>query len=149
MRLRNSITPVALLVALGTCVLLAGCSKPVAQEQPKTLVIFHHGSPTPAIEAAEKAFTPWGPLGAPLAVLRPACTQQVAAALVVALEGMTMVLVTSVWLTCVLPVPVMAPTVTLLMGAAAGGGLMLESKLMVSRFVVPREAEVGETLTMP
>jgi len=35
-------------------------------------------------EAAEKAFTPWGPLGAPLAVLRPACTQQVAAALVVA-----------------------------------------------------------------
>jgi molybdate/tungstate transport system substrate-binding protein len=36
--------------------LLSGCSKPASQEQPKSLVIFHHGSPTPAIEAAEKAF---------------------------------------------------------------------------------------------
>jgi len=35
--------------------MLAGCSKP-APEELKTLVIFHHGSPTPAIEAAEKVF---------------------------------------------------------------------------------------------
>ncbi|MEJ0045915.1 MAG: FAD-binding oxidoreductase [Rhodospirillales bacterium] len=32
-------------------------------------------------EAAEKAFTPWGPLGTPLAILRPADTAQVAACL--------------------------------------------------------------------
>ena len=32
----------------------AGCAR--HSEAPKTLVIFHHGSPTPAIEAAEKAF---------------------------------------------------------------------------------------------
>jgi molybdate/tungstate transport system substrate-binding protein len=38
-----------------TCVLAAGCSKPAAEES-KNLVIFHHGSPTPAIEAAEKVF---------------------------------------------------------------------------------------------
>lgn len=37
------------------CVWAAGCSKPAAEE-PKSLVIFHHGSPTPAIEAAEKVF---------------------------------------------------------------------------------------------
>jgi molybdate/tungstate transport system substrate-binding protein len=35
---------------------LTGCSKPAAQQESKTLVIFHHGSPTPAIEAAEKVF---------------------------------------------------------------------------------------------
>jgi molybdate/tungstate transport system substrate-binding protein len=35
---------------------LSGCSKPAAQQESKTLVIFHHGSPTPAIEAAEKVF---------------------------------------------------------------------------------------------
>lgn len=35
--------------------LLAGCSKP-APEEASSLVIFHHGSPTPAIEAAEKVF---------------------------------------------------------------------------------------------
>jgi molybdate/tungstate transport system substrate-binding protein len=52
MRPRSSIS----LLALMACALLAGCSKPAAQEQPKTLVIFHHGSPTPAIEAAEKVF---------------------------------------------------------------------------------------------
>lgn len=34
----------------------AGCSKPSGQPEPKTLVIYHHGSPTPAIEAAEKVF---------------------------------------------------------------------------------------------
>ena len=32
-------------------------------------------------EAAEKAFTPWGPLGTPLAILRPACSEEVAACL--------------------------------------------------------------------
>jgi molybdate/tungstate transport system substrate-binding protein len=35
--------------------LTSACSKPSATEQ-KTLTILHHGSPTPAIEAAEKAF---------------------------------------------------------------------------------------------
>jgi molybdate/tungstate transport system substrate-binding protein len=52
MRVRNSTT----LFALGLCALLAACSKPAAQPEQKTLVIFHHGSPTPAIEAAEKVF---------------------------------------------------------------------------------------------
>jgi molybdate/tungstate transport system substrate-binding protein len=52
MRVRDSIT----LFALGVCALLVGCSKPEAQQEQKTLVIFHHGSPTPAIEAAEKVF---------------------------------------------------------------------------------------------
>ncbi len=37
------------------CAFLAGCARPPAAE-PKTLVIFHHGSPAPAIEAAEKVF---------------------------------------------------------------------------------------------
>jgi FAD/FMN-containing dehydrogenase len=35
-------------------------------------------------EAAEKAFTPWANLGTPMAVLRPGCTPQVAAALAIA-----------------------------------------------------------------
>jgi molybdate/tungstate transport system substrate-binding protein len=35
--------------------ILTGCSGKPAAEQ-KTLVIYHHGSPTPAIEAAQKAF---------------------------------------------------------------------------------------------
>jgi molybdate/tungstate transport system substrate-binding protein len=35
-------------------ILLAGCAHQAAE--PKTLVIFHHGSPTPAIEAAQKVF---------------------------------------------------------------------------------------------
>src|SRR3984957_12365830 len=52
MRVRNWTT----LFALGMWALLAGCSKPAAQPEQKTLVIFHHGSPTPAIEAAEKVF---------------------------------------------------------------------------------------------
>jgi molybdate/tungstate transport system substrate-binding protein len=37
------------------CVALVGCAR--QPEPEKTLVIYHHGSPTPAIEAAEKAFT--------------------------------------------------------------------------------------------
>jgi molybdate/tungstate transport system substrate-binding protein len=45
---------VVLVLPLGFAV-LAGCAKPAAQKD-NTLVIFHHGSPTPAIEAAEKAF---------------------------------------------------------------------------------------------
>jgi molybdate/tungstate transport system substrate-binding protein len=48
-----------LALVCSTLVLLAGCAKPAAQQEqpaPVTLVIFHHGSPTPAIEAAEKAF---------------------------------------------------------------------------------------------
>jgi molybdate/tungstate transport system substrate-binding protein len=52
MRFRNYIQLVAPIV----CAILAGCSKPAAQPEQKTLVIFHHGSPTPAIEAAEKVF---------------------------------------------------------------------------------------------
>jgi molybdate/tungstate transport system substrate-binding protein len=52
MRFRGYIQLVAPLV----CAMLAGCSKPAAQPEQKTLVIFHHGSPTPAIEAAEKVF---------------------------------------------------------------------------------------------
>jgi molybdate/tungstate transport system substrate-binding protein len=43
-----------LVLTLGFAV-LAGCTKPAAN-QDSTLVIFHHGSPTPAIEAAEKVF---------------------------------------------------------------------------------------------
>jgi molybdate/tungstate transport system substrate-binding protein len=39
---------------LAACAALAGCTK--QSETQKTLVIFHHGSPTPAIEAAEKVF---------------------------------------------------------------------------------------------
>ena len=35
---------------------LAGCGSSTPSAQPKTLVIYHHGSPTPAIEAAEKVF---------------------------------------------------------------------------------------------
>jgi molybdate/tungstate transport system substrate-binding protein len=45
----------ALAAVLLACATLAGCARPSGT--PKTLVIFHHGSPTPAIEAAEKAFT--------------------------------------------------------------------------------------------
>ncbi|HTB21057.1 MAG TPA: substrate-binding domain-containing protein [Bryobacteraceae bacterium] len=52
MSFRCSVT----LVLAGLFALFAGCSKPAAQPEPKTLVIFHHGSPTPAIEAAEKVF---------------------------------------------------------------------------------------------
>lgn len=45
----------AIAAVLAACVALAGCARQPAAQQ--TLVIFHHGSPTPAIEAAEKAFT--------------------------------------------------------------------------------------------
>jgi len=41
-------------VAAIAVILLAGCTQKT--EEPKTLVIFHHGSPTPAIEAAQKVF---------------------------------------------------------------------------------------------
>src|ERR1700735_159425 len=49
----GSTYPIVVLLAL-TCALLVGCSK--NSPPPKTLVIFHPGSPTPAIEAAEKVF---------------------------------------------------------------------------------------------
>jgi molybdate/tungstate transport system substrate-binding protein len=52
MRVHNSVT----MFVLGACAWLAACSKPAAQPEQKTLTIFHHGSPTPAIEAAEKVF---------------------------------------------------------------------------------------------
>jgi molybdate/tungstate transport system substrate-binding protein len=51
MKVRSS---VVLVLLLGFA-LLAGCTRPAAK-QDSTLVIFHHGSPTPAIEAAEKVF---------------------------------------------------------------------------------------------
>jgi molybdate/tungstate transport system substrate-binding protein len=38
-----------------TCAIVSGCGKQSSAQ--KTLVIYHHGSPTPAIEAAEKVFT--------------------------------------------------------------------------------------------
>lgn len=49
----RSLVTLVLLIAFAA---LAGCSKPAAQPEQQTLVIFHHGSPTPAIEAAEKVF---------------------------------------------------------------------------------------------
>jgi molybdate/tungstate transport system substrate-binding protein len=49
----RSTYPIVVLLAL-TSALLVGCSKNSPAQ--KTLVIFHHGSPTPAIEAAEKVF---------------------------------------------------------------------------------------------
>jgi molybdate/tungstate transport system substrate-binding protein len=52
MRSHKSIALTALIVGAW----LTGCSKPAAQQESKTLVIFHHGSPTPAIEAAQKVF---------------------------------------------------------------------------------------------
>jgi molybdate/tungstate transport system substrate-binding protein len=46
-----------ILPAAASLCALAGCSKaPEAPKEQKTLVIYHHGSPTPAIEAAQKAF---------------------------------------------------------------------------------------------
>src|SRR5262245_55874470 len=63
--------------------------------------------------------------------------------------GMVIELVTCNWLTWTLPVPVMVPTVTLLMGAVCGGGFDAGSRLIVSVNVVPRAALVGDTLKMP
>lgn len=45
----------AIAALAAACASLAGCARQQAAQ--KTLVIFHHGSPTPAIEAAERAFT--------------------------------------------------------------------------------------------
>jgi molybdate/tungstate transport system substrate-binding protein len=45
----------AIAALAAACASLAGCARQQAAQ--KTLVIFHHGSPTPAIEAAQKAFT--------------------------------------------------------------------------------------------
>ncbi len=47
---------VLLLVAVLSGALLAGCTSTPSEEGKGTLVIFHHGSPTPGIEAAEKEF---------------------------------------------------------------------------------------------
>ncbi len=48
---------VSILTALSAAIaFLTGCTQPTAPQESKTLVIFHHGSPTPAIEAAEKVF---------------------------------------------------------------------------------------------
>jgi molybdate/tungstate transport system substrate-binding protein len=49
---RNRLAMASMLAATA---LLTGCTRQSAEQ--KTLVIFHHGSPTPAIEAAEKAFS--------------------------------------------------------------------------------------------
>ena len=66
-----------------------------------------------------------------------------------AFAGMVMELVTCVWETWTLPVPVMVPTVTLLIGAFCGGGLTEGSRLIVKVMVVPRVADPGEMLRMP
>lgn len=50
--MKSILSPIV--AALLACLLGTGCLKKA--EEPKTLVIFHHGSPTPAIEAAQKAF---------------------------------------------------------------------------------------------
>ena len=60
-----------------------------------------------------------------------------------------MLLVTTVWLAWLLLVPLMEPTLMLLIGALAGGGFTAGSKFMVSGNVVPAEALVGETLRIP
>jgi molybdate/tungstate transport system substrate-binding protein len=46
---------VAIAALAVSCAALVGCTRQSDAQQ--TLVIYHHGSPTPAIEAAEKAFT--------------------------------------------------------------------------------------------
>ena len=48
-----SLASTSIVLAALSC--LTGCSAKPAPEQ-KTLVIYHHGSPTPAIVAAEKVF---------------------------------------------------------------------------------------------
>ena len=52
---------------------------------------------------------------------------------------MVMLLVTCVWLTWTLSAPAIVPTMTLLMGAFAGGGLKFGSRLIVRLKAVPRE----------
>ena len=52
---RNTIVERFVLAILLAGTFLVGCGR--SPEPQKTLVIFHHGSPTPAIEAAEKVFT--------------------------------------------------------------------------------------------
>ena len=59
---------------------------------------------------------------------------------------MVIVLVTRVWLTWTLLVPVIVPTVTLMIGAFCGGAVL--GRVMVSVKVVPRAPLAGETLEM-
>jgi len=79
----------------------------------------------------------------------PGNTTLTVCAPVAAPDGMEIVLVTSVMLTCVLLVPATLPTLMLLTGALAGGRLKEESRVMVSVKLVPGDTLFGETLTMP
>jgi molybdate/tungstate transport system substrate-binding protein len=54
MRSHNLSTGLSAALAAFACAMMGGCGSDSTSE--KTLVIYHHGSPTPAIEAAERAF---------------------------------------------------------------------------------------------
>lgn len=78
-------------------------------------------------EAEEKAFSPWGPLGAPLAVLRPASTAEVAACLRIAAAHGT-------------PVSAWGGKTGLVEGANADGILALSLERMTAVEAVDAEA---------